>query len=315
MTDTAPDPRLDPGVATALARQATFEFPPRDLDDIPKARIQMRRENEVWQKRAPELAEIHDDIVDVGPRAAKIRIYRPQSGLKGPVLLYLHGGGWCLGDLATHDALMRRLAIASEFVVVGLDYALAPELPFPAAFDETLATVQALRGLKGERLGLDTAKLALGGDSAGANLALAAAIALGKAKTPVDGLVLFYGAYTCELDSASYREFGNGAFGLSLAEMKRFLDHYAPDASQRRDPRIAPLYTDLTGLPPTYLMAAGLDCLRDDTLALATRLGQAGVRIRLDVLPGTVHGFLRFAEVVPAARRAINTAGAHLKKL
>lgn len=307
------DPPIDPGIAQALARAASLGAKPRDLGDIPGARAQMRREQSWWRENPPELAEVRDDVLSVCGREAAVRLYRPQRMTAGPVILYLHGGGWCIGDRDTHDNVARGLAAAADAIVVSLDYALAPEAPFPRGCDETIAAANALRADAGQRLGIDATVLMLAGDSAGANLALAAAVALRDAATPVQGLGLFYGAFDTSFDTESYRRFGSGRYGLSQPEMARFFDYYFTRSDERLDPRAAPLHGDLAGLPPAYLLACGLDVLQDDTLALAAALGRAGVRCRLEVLPGAVHGFLRFGAAVPLSAQAIRDAGAFLR--
>lgn len=307
------DPVLDPGIAAALARAAALGAKRRDLTDIPGARAQLAVEQSWWTQNLPALAERRDDVLDLGQRRAAVRLYRPRPDLAGPVILYLHGGGWCLGDLDSHLNVSTGLALAADAVVVALDYALAPEHPFPAGYDETLATVAALRGPEGARLGVDARALILAGDSAGATLALAAALALRDAGTPAQALGLFYGAFDTALDTDSYRRFGDGRYGLSRAEMAQFYDYYVPKAALRRDPRVAPQHAALAGLPPAYLLACGLDVLRDDSLKLAAALAQAGVAFRLDALPGATHGFLRFGDAVPLAARALKDAGAYLR--
>jgi acetyl esterase len=311
----ADDPPIDPGIARALARAKELGAKPRDLDDIPGARVQMRREQGWWREQQVALAEVRDDVLPVGGRDAAIRIYRPRQDLIGPVILYLHGGGWCLGDIETHDNTARGVAAGADAVVVSLDYALAPEARFPRGYEDTLAAAEALRGQAGARLGLDARVLMLAGDSAGANLALAAAMALRDAGAPAQGLGLFYGAYETRFDTASYRRFGSGRYGLSQPEMARFFDYYFSTPADRHDWRACPLRGELAGLPPAYLLACGLDVLRDDTLALAAALAQAGVRYRLDLLPGAVHGFLRFGPAVPLAHEALNAAGGYLRSV
>jgi acetyl esterase len=309
------DPDLDPGIAAALARAAALGASRRDLTDIPGSRIQLTREQSWWTENLPALAEMRDDSLTLLGRRAAIRLYRPRPQVRSPVILYVHGGGWCLGDLDSHLNVSTGLALTTDAVVVALDYALAPEHPFPRGYDETLAAVAALRGPAGERLGLDASTLILAGDSAGANLALATAVALRDAGTPSQALGLFYGAYDTDLETESYRRFGDGRYGLSRQEMAQFYDYYVPQAALRRDPRVSPQHAPLAGLPPAYLIACGLDVLRDDTLRLAASLAQAGVPFRLDALPGATHGFLRFGDAVPLADRALKDAGAYLRSV
>lgn len=309
-TKTPVDPTLDPSIAACIAEAVRRGAVRRDLTNIPDAREQMRREQAWWSEGQPQPAEIINDTLDVGGRALRIRLYRPAADVTGPTLLYLHGGGWCIGDLDTHDNCARSLAMSSNFVVVSLDYSCAPEAPFPAAFDEVSAAARALRGAEGQRLNVDATRLAIAGDSAGANLALAGALALRDAGTPAQALGLFYGAFDTSLETSSYRGFGDGRYGLSRGEMAQFYAYYAPGATD--DLRVAPLRADLAGAPPCYMIACGLDVLRDDSLKLAAALTTAGVRFRLDHVPGATHGFLRFGNAADASRNALSEAGRYL---
>lgn len=312
-TSTLADPPIDPGIAAAQARAKELGAVQRDLGAPVEAREQLRREQGWWREQQIGVAEVREDTLDLGGRAAPIRIYRPQQAAEGQAILYLHGGGWTLGGPDTHDNVTRGIAAAAGCAVVSLDYALAPEAPFPQAYEETVAAARALRGAEGERLGIDARALGLAGDSAGANLSLAAAMALRDAGTPAQALGLFYGSYDTRLDSGSYRRFGDGRYGLSHREMAQFLDYYLPDPAQRDLPAAAPLRGELHALPPAYILALGLDVLRDDSLLLAAALANAGVAYRLDMLPGATHGFLRFGPAVPLATQALAAAGAYMR--
>ena len=307
------EPPLDPGIDAAYERARALGAKPRDLGDIPGAREQLRREQSWWRDQVPPLAELRDDTLKLGKRDAAIRIYRPKAESRSPVIVYLHGGGWCLGDLDSHINVAAGLALNADAIVIGLAYAKAPEAPFPKPLDEAVAAVRALRGAEGRRLGVDASRVGLAGDSAGANLALAAAISLRDAGTPVQALGLFYGVFDFDLDKASYRQFGDGRFGLSRREMAQFLDYYAPAPTRRDDPRLAPYHADLRDLPPSYLLACGRDVLRDDSLRLAAKLAEAGSAFRLEMLPGATHGFLRFGSAVPLASSALRDAGTYLR--
>lgn len=316
MTSSPPDrdPPVDLGIIAALDKARTLGAAPRDLADLDTARAQIEREQGWWREEQTDLAEVRDEMLDLGARQAKVRLYRAHGATDGPMVLYLHGGGWSVGSIDTHDNVARGLAAGTMATVVSLDYALAPEAPFPQAYHETVAAARALRGAEGRRLGLAPGALGLAGDSAGANLAIAAAMALRDSGEDVEGLALFYGAFDTRLDSGSYRRFGDGRYGLSHHEMAQFLDYYLPSAAQREDPCAAPLRGDLAGLPPAYLLACGLDVLRDDSLLLAAALTTAGVAYRLDLRPGAVHGFLRFGPAVPLATESLTDAGSFLRR-
>lgn len=258
------------------------------------------------------MQETRDLEIPVPAGTMRARLHRPPGTGERPVVVFAHGGGWTFGSIDTHDGAMRWLAATSGCAVLGFDYRLAPEHPFPAGHEDTRAAiVYARSGALGK--GCDPARIALAGDSAGANLALGALVAARDEGRPVaDTACLFYGCYGPVFDTESHRS--NGTDYLLTSEMMRwywanFLGNYA---AENAPAACAPLEADLHGLPPLYLNAAGLDPLLDDTTTLSARLARAGVRHRLDVWPGVVHGFLRMTRELPKARAALAAAGAYL---
>lgn len=243
----------------------------------------------------------------------RLRLYRPARGSVLPALLYLHGGGWVFFSLETHDRLMRELAARSGRVVVGVDYARAPEARFPVALEQTVAAWRWVHGQAGV-LGLDAGRLALGGDSAGANLALAAALRLrdeGAARP--DALLLNYGVYSDDDDSESFTRFDGPRYTLGREEMRFFWRQYLGDEGRRADPLAMPLHAALHGLPRCALVVAECDVLRDGSLALAERLRAAGVDVALQRHAGTTHSFLEAVSWSPTAARALDDAAAWLR--
>ncbi|WP_372070678.1 alpha/beta hydrolase [Tistrella mobilis] len=238
------------------------------------------------------------------------RIYRPDGGdgSPAPALLFLHGGGWVLGDLDTHDDICRRLAVGSGAVVISLDYRLAPEHPFPAGFDDAVAAFRDLAGRAGA-LGLDPARLAIGGDSAGGNLAAAAAIALrdaGDAVQPVFQLLIYPAT---DLGTGEKREKKPGE-GLFLTErlLRWFRACYIPDqAVSLEDPRLSPIHApSLAGLPPAHILTARFDPLQSEGEAYAAALKAAGVAADHHCAEGMFHGFLHMTAWFADARSAID---------
>jgi acetyl esterase len=234
------------------------------------------------------------------------------------VLLYIHGGGWVWNSIDTHDRLMREYAAAAGCAVIGPDYALSPEAAFPQALEECAAVLRWVAA-QGAEWGLDPARIVLGGDSAGANLAAGAALMLRDAEglpaglpAGLRGLLLNYGVFDSRLDTPSYREFATG-YGLTLERMRFYWSAYAPREADRAHPFAAPLRADLAGLPPCLLHIAELDVLASENHAMAARLRAAGVAVEQAVFPGTVHGFLRAVGHVGQARRAVEQAGAWLR--
>ncbi len=256
------------------------------------------------------------DISVPGPGGAiPCRLYLPDDagGAPPPLLVYAHGGSFMIGRARGWDGLMRALARASGVAALSVDYRLAPEHKFPAGFDDMLAVLRHV-ARDGAALGIDPTRLAAGGDSAGANLALGAALALRDAgETAVKFLLLVYGVYSTDGDSASWRRLGTGAYGLSQAGIAWLCQNYLATQDQRGDWRAAPLLADLRGLPPAHLIISTLDPLLDDNHRLAERLAAAGVPHQLVTYDGVQHGFIRYGRLIKAAQRAVQDCGAVLR--
>jgi acetyl esterase len=259
----------------------------------------------------PVMAESRDLWLPLRGRRIQTRFHRPKDG-RLPILVYLHGGGWVWNSIDTHDRLMRDYAAGGAVAVLGPDYTLSPEAAFPQAIEECAALVR-FAAREGASLGLDPGRILLGGDSAGANLAMGVALLL-RATDPdlrLSGLLLNYGVFDADFDTASYREFADGYF-LTRDKMRFYWDCYCPRPADRLNPLAAPLRADLAGLPPTLLHVAELDVLAAENLAFAAKLRAAGVPLSFEMFRGTAHGFLRAVNHVAAARRAVALAGAWL---
>jgi acetyl esterase len=282
----APHPEMAPILAEMLAA------PLPDFAKMPiaEARAMFDRNQAVWNTPLPAM-----ETREVTMGGVKARVLQP--GARGGVIAFAHGGGWTFGSPDSHERCGRLLAQATGMQVLLPDYRLAPEHPCPAAIDDLLAVAGAIR----ER------PLVLFGDSAGANIALAAALAGARATM----LSLVYGCFAPIFDTQSHRECGDGSFGLTTERMHWFWNNWQGSALDRR---AAPLNANLNGLPLVHLLAAGLDCLRDDSVLLAGRLAAAGVPFRLDILPGVVHGFLQMSSRLGPARDAISMLAAEIKR-
>lgn len=242
------------------------------------------------------------------------RLYRPLEQDNLPLLVYFHGGGFVMGNLDTHDNLCRSLASLTEAVVVSVAYRLAPENKFPAApLDCYAATCWLVE--HAPELGVDGGRLALAGDSAGGNLALAVSRLAAQRQGPkISYQCLFYPVTDARCDSQSYEDFAENCF-LTSAMMYWFWQQYLRDASQGDDPLASPLRTDrLADLPPTTLISAEFDPLRDEGEAFALRLQQAGVPVRLQRCEGMIHGFISMAPFVENAAHALSDAAADLRR-
>ena len=242
----------------------------------------------------------------------RARLFRPDLPGELPVIVFVHGGGWTFGSIDTHDGTMRNLAVGSGCAVLGVDYRLAPEHPFPAPLEDVLETIAFVEdgGLGAD---IDASAVAIAGNSAGANLALAAMIARKESgATPLAAAALFYGCYEPDFSTRSYASLGGGDFLLTTVAHAMVLGEFSWQRGREHRQPCGAFARRLSGLPPIYLSAAGLDPLRDDTLALATRLAEAGSLFRCDHFPGIVHGCLRMTRELDAARRMIAAGGRYV---
>lgn len=277
------------------------------------SRAQMRRSTAIVAGRRVEPV-LSAGLSIPGPDAElDARLYTPDGLAPGSALLiFYHGGGWVLGDLDTHDNLCRFLALHAGVRVLSVDYRLAPEHPFPAAVEDARAACSHAREHAGE-LDVDPTRIALGGDSAGATLAVVTALDAAERNVPVPVfLLLFYPASDATTRRRSRDLFGSG-FLLTSEQMTWFADQYVPDVAGRAEPRVSPLLADnLACLPATYLATAGFDPLRDEGLALGQALAEAGVAVVRRHHSDLFHGFAN-ALAVPAFRAAVLEAAAALR--
>jgi len=260
----------------------------------------------------PKMAETVDRWVAARGRRILCRVHRPRTDRNLPTLVYFHGGGWVWASIDTHDRLCREYAAGAEVATVSVDYALSPEAVFPQAIEECAAVVRHVAA-HGAEWGLDGSRIALGGDSAGGNLALGTALLLRDTAGPAPrGLLAIYPVCADDFSQPSYAEFGSG-LSLTAEKMRFYWGVYAPKASDRVSPYAAPLRADVRGLPPTLVQLAELDCLRSEGEAMAARLQAAGVKAQLETYSGVPHGFARFTEHVAKSRQAMASACDWLK--
>ncbi len=246
-----------------------------------------------------------------------VRIYRPAAAAADarlPALVYAHGGGWVFGNLDSHDVLCAQLAIEAGIVVFHVDYRLAPEARFPGAFDDVVAALKWVAA-NGESIGIDPTRLAIGGDSAGGNLAAAASLwARDNGGPKLLMQLLAYPVTDAVARAESYRRYEDG-YGLNAATMEWFFDHYTPDKASRNDWRVSPLRAaSLAGLPPALVVTAGYDPLRDEGRAYARRLHQEGTQADLVEFGGMLHGFLSSPMLLHGARRGTTLCAAALRE-
>jgi acetyl esterase len=236
------------------------------------------------------------DVRDATAAGVPVRVYRPEADGALAAIVHLHGGGWVLGDLDTHDAVCRDLAAGSGCAVVAVDYRLAPEHPFPAALEDSMAVVRAV-----DELGLDPERVAVFGDSAGGGMA---AVIARELRAAVRHQALVYPVCDARVGATdSYARYGEGHF-MTTGDMRWFMDHYAAGVDPA-DPRLSPLAADdLTGAAPATIVLAQCDPLRDEGVAYARKLERAGVEVELREYPGQVHPFVLLAGVIDDGRDA-----------
>ena len=303
---------LTPRMAGVLDRIRRAKRPSFHTMTPQQARVAYVTGAEVLDLPRAPLAKVEDLQVpgaDGAPLAA--RRYRPNASPRG-TLLYLHGGGFTIGGLETHDSLCRQLALQSGAELLALDYRLAPEHRFPTAVDDTWSVLRWLHG-EGRTLGFDTERLAIGGDSAGGTLAAVTAIMARDHGLPLRAQLLITPGTTAHADTGSHHLFANG-FLLDAATVEWFFEQYI-DRSQRSDWRFAPLNADdLDGVAAAIVLIAECDPLCDEGVAYADRLRAAGVEVTLDLVRGVTHDFIKMGRVLDEARHAQAALGAALRR-
>ena len=247
-------------------------------------------------------------VVDLDADGVPARLYA--KAVNTPVFVYAHGGGWCYGSIETADRMCRRIADRSGCAVLSVGYRLAPEHVFPAALED-VETVVAYVRKAGAELGVDPSRLAIGGDSAGGLLATVAARRERDAATPLDHQVLIYPMIDPMMASESYDEVGG--YGLDRASVRLAWDTFAPDVARRYTPDLAPLAADLAGMPPTLMITAEYDVLRDEGADYADALVAAGVPVVHVRYAGVNHGFARKLAVFDAARACVDQVASTLR--
>jgi len=231
----------------------------------------------------------------------RVRFYEPHPDAGDAGLIYLHGGGWTLFSIDTHDRLMREYASRAGLTVAGVDYPLSPESKFPLALEQIVAVARALRG--------HYARLAIGGDSAGANLAIGVAM-----QAPIfDALLLNYGVFERYSSNEARERFGGPGNMLTADEMEGFWRNYLRDERDVENPLVCPMRGDLRGLPPVLLVVAECDLLSEQSFHLAERLGEAGVGAELRLYRGAAHSFLEAVSISPLADRALEESSLWLR--
>ena len=305
-------PELTPAMRSVLERMARSKHVPLHTLSPFEARTAYEAGADVLEVPKPELARVQDLQVPTRDGARiQARIYAPAAGPL-PVLVYFHGGGFTIGSLATHDVLCRSLAKLAGCAVVSVAYRLAPEHRFPTAVDDAWDALASI-ARTGAVLGLDTRRLAVGGDSAGGTLATVCATLARDAGIRIALQLLFYPGCAAWPRALSHTRYHQGLI-LEQAHIEYFFRQYV-DAAEREDWRFAPLNTpELEGVAPAWFGLAECDPLVDDGLAYADKLRAAGVPVDLEIYRGVTHEFIKMGRALPEARQAHADAAAALKK-
>jgi acetyl esterase len=317
-----PNPRslLTPAMRGLIDRIARAGHPPLHALSPDQAKAAYAAGAGVVDIPSHKLARVEDLVIPARDGfELPARLYAPASEQPLPVLLYLHGGGFTVGSIATHEPLCRHLAHLAHCAVVSLDYRLAPEWKFPTAVHDAWDALAWLRD-HAASLRLDGSRIAIGGDSAGGTLAAVTAIAARDAGWPLALQLLFYPGTAGHQNTPSHKTFAHG-FILEEPHISYFFGHYLRGPQDRDDWRFAPLdgvdeagqVRDLDGVAPAWIGLAECDSLTDEGVMYADRLRMAGVPVDLEIYAGVVHGFIQFGRAIPTALTAHNDAARALR--
>lgn len=319
-----PDLPFDAAIAGWLSARASD---PGAFDaDVAAVRAYNRTVSALAREGLAHLETVahEEDVLLPGEPAVKARVFRPRTH-PGPLpsVVYFHGGGWIAGDLYTHLTHCRQICAGLPAVVVSVDYRLAPEHPFPAAFDDCLAATRAVLEAVG-RFGGDPARVVVAGDSAGGQLAASVGLAAASLPAPLAGQLLIVpvidlaGGYLDAEVNARYpsRSDNRVGYGLTVDRMASFVGQYLQSGGAERDWRASPLHAaSVAGAPPAVIHTAGFDPLRNEGAAYADMLRRAGVRVKYRCWPTLNHGYSGLAGIAPAAAAAVDAASADLREL
>ena len=307
---------LDPQAQELLKLMVDRGVPPVETQTPVQARESYRARRLFTQPDPPPIWGVRDHTVSTPEASFQVREYQPtdrDGGPMRPALVYFHGGGWTIGDLDTHDTLCRTLSLETGFVVVSVDYRMGPEIRFPAAYNDCLAAFEwTVR--HADTLGIDPQRIAVGGDSAGGNLAAAVALGLrGQTVTPAYQL-LIYPAVDMHCRAPSHTHNGQG-YLLTKNSITWFVGNYLAQPQDADDWRASPLLAaSHANLPPALVLTAGFDPLRDEGLQYADALSQAGVPTEYICFERQIHGFITMGRVLRESNTAVSLCAQSLRR-
>lgn len=292
------------------------DFAPFKLDKAGLKALRAKRHASADALAPVEVGAVREDSVAGRYGTIGLRRYLPADASDGPqpVIMFFHGGGWVAGDLDSHDSICRHIAALTGFQVIAVDYRLAPEHPFPAAFEDAIDAHRMVLE-RAERWNLDISRIAVMGDGTGGTLAALVSIHARDMCHPIPfAQILFYPVTDMAHESASFASITNVPIpGVSL---RQFYAAYMPGSAERTDWRVSPLHAEsMAGLPPTFIAAGDHDPLFDEGVAFADRLYKAGITVKLRTLPGQIHGYLSYGAIIKEASHSLVAAAGFLHNL
>ena len=305
---------LDPQAKALLDKIEQSDTPPYNTLPVQEARELYDRASELAQGQPPAPQSVSALKIPGPASELDALLYRPDESGKLPVLIYFHGGGYTIGSLKSHDCVCRTLCVEAHCIVISLDYRLAPEHKYPAAVDDCFTATQWIAN-NIHSLGGDGQRIAVGGDSAGGNLAAVVCIKAREAGAPVlVHQLLIYPGTDMSCSFPSHKTFGQG-YRLTNELIDWFYQHYFEADSNKDSWLASPLNADdLSELPPAFVLSAGFDPLQDEDKAYADKLAQAGVPVKYSHYPGMLHGFIAMPGLFDKAREALSECAAELRK-
>lgn len=309
---------IDPDIRRFVTemRNAWTHFPQLSEMTFPEQRAAAEAVRAPWREGGPQMAATRDLTFDPGAGELKVRIYHPNEADKPlPAMVYLHGGGFTLFSIETHDRLMREYAAQGDFAVIGVDYPLAPEAKYPVALNRIEALMLWLKENSLE-WGVDPDRIAMGGDSAGGNLSFATCLRLRDRDELhlVKAVLSNYGGFTSRISDEAEARFGGPGSIMDRAEARQYWTNYLRGERDENDPYACPLLADLRGFPPVFLAVAELDIVAENSIAMDARLKEAKVPVECVVYKGAVHSFIEAMSISPLARDAIADGAAFVAR-
>lgn len=264
---------------------------------------------------APAIPQVQTLTIPAASGDIRLRLYDPGTPAPAPTIIFIHGGGFVVCNIDVYDGVARQLAKRSGMRVLSVDYGLAPEHPFPVPLNDCIAAI-GWAVTHGADWGIDPKRIALAGDSAGATLALAAALSLRDTNSSsIRGVACIYGCYSPNTDTASYKAFGGGAYLVSTQEMQWYWKNYLPNEAAYKNPLAVPLLAELKGLPPLYVAAGEYDLLLDDSRMLVEKLKTANAPHEFHVWPGMTHACVNFMGWLNAMGPRVDDICSFLKRV